>query len=1278
MNEGAENSELQQLRARVAELEELQQLHERAVLDQAGQLKRSLEELHQRAEQLTGSEEAFRKQTRILQAVLRSMSAGVIVADENGRFLLFNPAAERILGTGPTKVTPAEWPRHFGCYLSDQVTPYPSEQLPLARACRGEDVDDGEIFIRNPRRPEGIWLSSNARPLRDEAGTLRGGISVFRNVTERKRAERRLVAQYAVTRVLAESATLREATRQILQVVCEAIGWEVGVLWRVEHKEGVLRCVDQWQRPGEDFTAFAAATQSLALAPGVGLPGRVWADRGPVWVADIRADGNFPRAAAAAEHGLYGGLAFPIIFNGAVTGVMEFFSREVSRPDEHLLSMFSALGHQIGQYTARRRVEYELRKSRERFELAMQGSGDGLWDWDIEAGEVYFSPRWKSALGYEDHEITNQFDEWERRLHPEDRERALTTIRDYFEGRSTTYVLEHRLRHKDGSYRWLLARGLALFNAAGKPYRMAGSHTDITERKQAEQALRESEALYHSLVETLPVHVFRKDRDGRFTFANSLFCTTLGRPLAEILGKTDYDFYPAHLADKYREDDVRVMDGGETMNLVEEHQRPDGQKLYVQVLKTPVQGAGGAVVGIQGLFWDITARKRAEEEMQKAKEAAEAANRSKSIFLTTMSHEIRTPMNAIIGMAELLLETELGEEQREYVDLVRKSGDSLLGVINDILDFSKIEAGRLELDITEFHLRDALGDVLDTLAPRAHQKGLELVCHVAPEVPDALRGDPLRLGQVITNLVGNAVKFTGTGEVIVEVEPVTRDGDILSLHFAVSDSGIGIPADKQQAIFEAFAQADGSTTRKYGGTGLGLTIAKRLVEMMGGRIWVESTPGQGSTFHFTARFDLPQGPLRKPVPTDEDRMRGMAVLVVDDSATNRRLLGDTLRHWQMRPTLLDSGARAVEVMLEAARAGEPFPLALVDVHMPGMDGHTLAERIRQHPELAGTILMLLTSGGQPGDGVRRQGLGIAACLSKPVKQADLWRAIMQALGMPLPAEVADGVPACLPDDRRLRVLLAEDNPVNRKLAVRLLERRGHNVTIATNGREALNVLAETSFDVILMDVQMPEMDGFEATAAIRRREAVTGQRTPIVAMTAYAMKGDRERCLAAGMDGYVSKPIRAWDLFEAVEAVGSQASRTFVPTSATASNLLDRPTALARVGGDSELLRELAGLFLEEYPRLLEEVRAAVDAEDAVRLKGVAHSLKGSVDNFAAAAVYEAALTLEMLGRNGNLSGAREAYGTLVREMERLRPALAALRDGLEGRTSDDEAGIRH
>jgi two-component system sensor histidine kinase/response regulator len=783
---------------------------------------------------------------------------------------------------------------------------------------------------------------------------------------------------------------------------------------------------------------------------------------------------------------------------------------------------------------------------------------------------------------------------------------------------------------------------------------------------RVEQDLAFERNLLRTVVDNIPDCIFAKDSEGRFLLVNKAFAKLHGLESPEqLLGKSAFDLFPKERAAALEAADLEVMRDSKPLQDERSVVDAEGNVHWMLVSKVPLTNKHEEIVGTVGVNRDITQGKRSEAELRQSKEAAEAANRAKSEFLANMSHEIRTPMNGIIGMTELALETELTPEQQEYLSMVKTSADSLLTVINDILDFSKMEAGKLELDRSTFNLLESMEETTRTFGIRAGEKGLELVCDIRSDVPHMVIGDPTRVRQIIVNLLGNAIKFTERGEVVLHVEMKQAQDRHVLLHFAIRDTGIGIEEGKQKLIFEAFAQADSSPSRNYGGTGLGLTISSRLVEMMGGRIWLESKPGQGSTFHFTVTFELPQVPMQKREGKQEVALAGIPVLVVDDNPTNRRILEATLLQWGMKPTLAESGLTALTALRQAKEAGNKSLLLLLDAQMPGMDGFSLMEKIRQDPELPTATVMMLTSGGQRGDAARCRELGISAYLTKPVRQWELREAILTVLGL----EQRDDSMKLLTRHtlrqtrRRLRVLLAEDNAINRELVVRLLSKRGHIVLVAANGKQAVAALEAQSFDVVLMDVQMPEMDGFEATAAIRQKEKANGAHVPVIALTAHAMKGDRERCLAGGMDGYVSKPVQAEELIKAVEGLDGN-SPAAGKTSDLTNEVVDREVALARVDGDEGLLADLAKLFCEESPKLLSAVQDAVAKRDTAALKRAAHSLKGSISTFAAQDATEAALRLEDLARVGEFAGAEDAYRLLVAQVERLKQALEALGSG--------------
>jgi PAS domain S-box-containing protein len=675
-------------------------------------------------------------------------------------------------------------------------------------------------------------------------------------------------------------------------------------------------------------------------------------------------------------------------------------------------------------------------------------------------------------------------------------------------------------------------------------YRICGFIRDITDRKRVEEALLTERRLLRNLIDNMPDYIYVKDARSRFVLANRALAGLVGEKNPEaLLGKTDFDYFPKELATDFFADEQSIIQSGQPLVNKDEHSvDAEGTAKWTAVSKVPWRDESGRVIGIMGIGRDMSQSKAAEETLKHAKEAAEAGSRAKSEFLANMSHEIRTPLNGVIGMTDLALETVLTAEQREYLDTVKVSADSLLTVINDILDFSKIEAGKVDLEMEDFNLRDSLEATLKTLALRADEKGLELLCEIGPTVPEIVRGDSNRLRQIVVNLLGNAIKFTERGEVALNVQVDTEDGDNRILHFMVSDSGIGITPEKQKLIFEPFAQADNSTTRRYGGTGLGLTISKRLVALMGGQIWVESEMGRGAKFHFTTRVKTSEKPIEVGTIAPAETLRDVKVLIVDDNQTNRRILEGMLKRWEMKSTSAESGPEALAQLSTARQQGEPYALILTDMHMPGMDGFALIEKIRARPELGAAVIMMLTSAGHRGDGARCQELGVSAYLLKPIRQSELREAIARVLG----ARTQDGaIPLVtrysLHDARdpatSLRVLVAEDNHVNQLLATRLLEKRGHLVVVTGNGREALAALEKNRYDLVLMDVQMPEMDGIQATMAIREKERHKGDGShqPVIALTAHVMKGDQERCMAAGMDGYITKPISPRQLDEVLE-----------------------------------------------------------------------------------------------------------------------------------------------
>jgi PAS domain S-box-containing protein len=731
------------------------------------------------------------------------------------------------------------------------------------------------------------------------------------------------------------------------------------------------------------------------------------------------------------------------------------------------------------------------------------------------------NPAFEKTLGYTEQEVLSR--PMVEFVHPDDVESTVEEAsRQNRFYRTRRFV--NRYRAKDGSYR--LLEWTTTFNR-DELTRFGIAH-DITEQRRWENSLRESEQRFRLMADSCPTIIWVTGADGRVRLTNRMCREFFGAdfdsaetPVPEsLLHPDDREDYVVRWLDAVRRRgpfraEARVR-------------RADGGWRWISSYGEPRISAGGEFLGHVGISPDFTEHKQAEETLHSAKLAAEAANRAKGEFLANMSHEIRTPMNAVIGLSELALGTDLTPDQRVYLEGVKDSAESLLRLLNDILDFSKIEAGKLEFEIVEFDLRRLIESTAKVLGVRAFAKGLELAAEVAPTVPRRILGDPARLRQVLVNLIGNAIKFTDRGEVVISVDCGALNPTEVELHFQIRDTGIGIPREKQDLVFQPFVQADASTTRRFGGTGLGLTISSQLVAHMNGRIWVESEEGKGAVFHLTARFGLVAAANPTPVA---DSLRDTGVLVVDDNQASRDILVRALAHAGCRVDACSSTAAALDLLRE-----HPYSFALIDVHMPELDGFALLEQVHADPPLANLRVLLLNSGVHPGDAARARELGARAHLVKPVGECELFEALRR-----ISSDAADGqglAPAEPPEpaeDTPVRILVVEDNPVNRLLATRLIEKQHYRVTAVTNGQEALDRLAAETFDCVLMDVQMPVMDGFEATAAIRRRERETGAFLPVIAMTAHAMTGDLERCLAAGMNGYVTKPVNAADLFAAIE-----------------------------------------------------------------------------------------------------------------------------------------------
>ena len=924
--------------------------------------------------------------------------------------------------------------------------------------------------------------------------------------------------------------------------------------------------------------------------------------------------------------------------------------------------------------TERKRAEEELRRSEAGLKEAQRVARLGSWTMDPRTKLVTWTEELYEMLGFDPSLPPPPYQEHER-LFTHESWILLNTALEKTLQSGEAFEIELETMRADNRRGWVLARGKPQRNPSGIITSMCGIAQDITDHKRWEAELQSKTAFLEAQANSTIDGVLVVNERGHKLMQNQKLVELFRIP-PEVLTDKDDEPMLAHVISLVRDPEIFME---KVRHLYVHHDEISRDEIELKDGRTldryssPVVDGGGNYYGRIWTFRDITQRKLAERALVTARQAAEAANKAKSEFLANMSHEIRTPINGILGMADLLLDTDLTKEQRDDLQILKSSGDSLLGIINDILDFSKIEAGKLQLDNFEFNLHDALAETVRGMALRAHQKKLEIAYSIDPNIPAYVVGDAGRLHQTLVNLIANSVKFTEQGEVVVRARLLENSGQDVNLEFSVADTGIGIAPEKQVLIFDAFAQADSSTTRHYGGSGLGLAICGRLTNLMGGRIWVKSTLGQGSTFHFTVRLGVALGMAPTVVPAKQAELLRLPVIVVDDNATSRTILQEMTAGWGMDVAVVDSGPAALDAMLQAYRSGKETRLAIVDGNMPGMDGFELVERMRKDSRLANAVVMMLTSAGQSGDAIRCRQLGISSYLLKPVRKSELLTAILHALGnrvTEVPSlELSHG--AAPNASQGLRVLLVEDNSVNQMVGVRMLEKLGCTTSLAVNGKDALVQLAEHDFDVVLMDVQMPEMDGLTATRHIRSAETAGNRHIPIVAMTARAMQGDREMCFAAGMDSYITKPINRQELEAVLKQLVPTAKRTVSlagegtgsSREPCMSSTWDFAATMKKLGGDETFFHEVADIFLKETPQQILHLRDAVAAKNADAVEMIAHRLKGELSYFSAIAA-EQARELERMGRENQL----ETTGPLLASFEaELAALIEAVRRQVRG-----------